>query len=122
MGLWYCVTYFDILAVYSEIWRGHVTPKSEGATIQALIWQWGAYALDTTLNQSLSVRGDADVGYGLFQAVLGIGSLNKVVKSATLPLRRGKPVHRKKNHSMGCQHRCQCHDIVDYSPIKVGSA
>ena len=31
-------------------------------------------------------RGDADVGYGLFQAVLGIGSLNNAVKSATLPL------------------------------------
>ena len=42
--------------------------------------------LDTTLSQSLSARGDADVGYGLFQAVLGIGSLNNAVKSATLPL------------------------------------
>ena len=64
MGLWYCVTCFDIIAVYSEIRRGYVTRGSEGAAIQAVnSTQWGAYALDTTLNQSLSVGGDADVGH-----------------------------------------------------------
>ena len=46
----------------------------------------GASPLDTTLNQSLSARGDADVGYGSFLTDLGIGSLNDVVKLATLPL------------------------------------